>query len=364
MSNYKNGVVLYDFLLVKGGAEKVTLTLAKEIVDVDLCVGFVNRAILPDEKLVSSKPIEISKYIENNVLRVTKTVIDFYFKTKFLVNYDWVIYSGSCAPTAVHNHPFKKNIYYCHTIPRFSYDLYNYYLGLCKHWQKPLFILFAHWLRKIYEAAINQMDLIIANSNNVKNRIMRYLKKDAIVVYPPCDTRQFRWLDQHNYYVSTARLEPLKRVDLIIEAFRQMPDKKLIVISGGSEFNHLKILASDAPNIHFLGWVSDNQLRHYIGKAIASIYIPKDEDFGMSPIESMAAGKPVIGVAEGGLLETIIPEKTGILLNPNPTAEDVSTAVNKLTAKKALEMRHSCEIQAQLFDKTTFLNTMRELITC
>lgn len=364
MPNHRHGVILYDYLLVNGGAEKVTLTLAKEIVNVDLCVDFINHFVLTDEKLAATQLIEIGNYIENNALRVLKTINDFYFKTKFLINYDWVIYSGSCTPVAVYNHPLKKNIYYCHTIPRFAYDLHNYYLSLCKNWQKPLFILFALWLKKIYEPAIDQMDLIVANSNNVKNRIMHHLQKDSVVVYPPCDTQYFHWLDQQDYYVSTARLECLKRVDIIIEAFRHMPDKRLVVISGGNEFNYLKNLASNAHNIHFLGWVNDNQLRNYIGKAIASIYIPKDEDFGMSPIESMAAGKPVIGVAEGGLLETVIPDKTGILLNPNPTPEDVRIAVNTLTPKKAFKMRNDCEIQAQLFDKTIFLNKIRELITC
>ena len=123
----------------------------------------------------------------------------------------------------------------------------------------------------------------------------------------------------------------------------------------------MKRLAADAPNIHFTGWQTEAQLSRWIGNAIAAIYIPMDEDFGMSPVESMAAGKPVIGVAEGGLLETVVPDQTGILLEPPPTADAITAAVNDLTPKRAQEMRSACETRASLFTREIFLEKMRKM---
>ncbi|MCX5882479.1 MAG: glycosyltransferase, partial [Deltaproteobacteria bacterium] len=186
--------------------------------------------------------------------------------------------------------------------------------------------------------------------------------RTAIVIHPPVDTERFCWMGQKDYYVSLARLENFKRVDLIVKAFRQMPEKKLEVTSSGSEMERLKRLASDAPNIHFTGWQTEAQLCRWIGNAIAAIYIPMDEDFGMSPVESMAAGKPVIGVAEGGLLETVVPNQTGILLKPPPTVDAIMAAVHDLTPKRALEMRSACETRARLFTREIFIEKMQRVI--
>jgi glycosyltransferase involved in cell wall biosynthesis len=150
---------------------------------------------------------------------------------------------------------------------------------------------------------------------------------------------------------------------LIIKAFLKMPHKRLIIASGGTELKKLQKLAKNASNIHFTGWLDDAQLTDLLGHAIATLYLPTDEDFGMSPIESMAAGKPVIGVAEGGLLETIIPEQTGILLPPPLTLEAICEAVEAMTPHHALSMRKNCEAQAQRFRIEVFSKKMRQLLS-
>ena len=139
------------------------------------------------------------------------------------------------------------------------------------------------------------------------------MKLESIVIYPPCDTEKFSWIGQGNYYLSTARLMPYKRIDLIIKAFTKLPEIRLVIASTGPDESHLKQLAQGLKNIKFVGDISDQELKKLLGNAIATIYIPKDEDFGMSPVESMAAGKPVIGYGEGGLLETIINGEAGWL---------------------------------------------------
>jgi glycosyltransferase involved in cell wall biosynthesis len=118
----------------------------------------------------------------------------------------------------------------------------------------------------------------------------------------------------------------------------------------------------EAKNITFTGLVDEEELKKQIGRCIATIYVPQDEDFGMSPVESTAAGKPVIGVAEGGLLEITIHGKTGLLINPEPSPEDIISAVRVLTAERALEMREACEQQANLFRKEIFLEKMQNFM--
>ena len=98
-----------------------------------------------------------------------------------------------------------------------------------------------------------------------------------------------------------------------------------------------------------------------LGRCVATIYIPRDEDFGMAPIESMAAGKPVIAVAEGGLLETVVDGETGILIKADPSPDDVMQAVQKMPPERSKDMREACERRAKQFDKDVFINKIREV---
>jgi len=214
-----------------------------------------------------------------------------------------------------------------------------------------------------YERAVKKMDVIVANSENVKRRVRKYFDLDAVVVHPPCDTNRFRWIGQGNYYLSMARHDPLKRVDVIIQAFLDMPGKRLVVASSGPETARLKRLCKNQDNVVFTGDLGDDELATMVGNAIATIYIPCDEDFGISPVESMAAGKPVIGTAEGGLLETIVDRETGILINSDPSPEDVIVAVGEMTSRFALNMRKACEDRAGKFNQEEFLKQMRNIIS-
>jgi glycosyltransferase involved in cell wall biosynthesis len=223
----------------------------------------------------------------------------------------------------------KKIIYYCHTPPRFLYDLKAHYK---ESLSLPAYIflkLFSLAYKPFYERSLRNIDVILANSNNVKKRLKKYLNLDAEILYPPCNT-SYIGKESKGYFLSTARLEPLKRVDMIVDAFRQMPDNQLIVMSGGSQLEELKEKAKDHSNISFTGWVKEKQKRELIAHCEATIYIPKDEDFGMSPVESISAGKPVIGVAEGGLLETVQHLKSGYLIAP----KDLSTNLVRVIKMK------------------------------
>ncbi len=362
MINMDRGAVLYDFFQVPGGAEKVTVELANKFF-ADVVVGFDRSSkSAPFSLSDDCKLVSLDADSSLLLLRTLRLIYAFSRRTDFLESYSWVIYSGNYAPLAVHSHSRGKNVLYCHTPPRFIYDLKGYYKKRYNGLQAPIFNSLVRIMQSCYEKALDNMDIIVANSENVRGRIERYLGKEAVVIHPPCAIENKRWIGQDCYYLSLARLEPYKRVDKLIESFIQMPDKKLVVASGGSDYHRLKNLARNAKNISFTGWLDDMELNELIGRAVASLYVPLDEDFGMSPVESMAAGKPVIGVAEGGLLETVIPNETGTLVSRNFTVNEIICAVKELTPDRAREMRHACENRAKLFSREIFFQKMQNFI--
>ena len=347
---------LYDFLLANGGAEQLALTTVKSFPSLELHTGFINTDLYQ-----ANIAHALTGKVSHPVLQAILMLLAFRYKTNYLVDFETVIYSGSYAPVAVWNHLKGKNIYYCHTPPRFVYDLKTFYLNQIPYWQRPALLALIAYVQKRFEGAIDKMDYLIANSCNVQRRLLNYLGADSNVIYPPVNIQQYSWLSQGDYYLSTARLEPYKRVDMIINAFLEMPDKQLVVTSGGSDQSRLERLANDADNIHFTGWVDEQRLIDLVGKAIATIYLPMDEDFGISPVESMAAGKPVIGAAEGGLLETVIDGETGYLI-PELSHQKIISAVNKLNLKQSKAMRDACQCQAKQFSTARFLDQMQRYI--
>ncbi len=355
-------IVLHDYFESLEGGGRLSTVLAHYL-PADIGYGFARAGHAFLTPLPSSlRHHDLATHSRLPLWRQFKLSRAFAQQTGFLQNYETVVYSGFYTPLAILNHRFGRNLYYCHTPPRFIYDQRQFYLDQVLPVLRPLLKQFTAYLQPRYEEAIRHMDQVVTNSEQVRQRLQHFLGIPSIVVHPPCNTQQFMWRGQGNYYLSVARLDPLKRVDLIVQAFLKLPQYRLIVASGGSESHKLRKLAAHAPHIQFTGWVSESTLMDLVGNAIATLYLPHNEDFGMSPVESMAAGKPVIGVAEGGLLETIIPEVTGILLPPQLTVQSICEAVNYLTPQKSLELRQSCEKRARQFDQAVFLAKMRDLV--
>lgn len=354
-------IILHDAFVVRGGGERLVLTFATDQADA-LCFGYCRPESFDPSVFFKGKILDLGADGGFFGLRTLKLCNAFRYRTRFLADYDVAVYSGILSPLAVYNHLDQRNVCYCHTPPRFAYDKRSECLVRLPAWKRPIMRAYSFWLRQLYSAAMARMDVIVTNSEHVRSRVQRYLGLDALVVYPPIDTSGFVWRGQSDYYLSTARHDQLKRVDIIIKAFIDLPDKKLVVTSGGADTSKLKMLANGASNITFTGLVDEESLRDLVGRAVATVYIPQHEDFGMSPVESMAAGKPVLGVAEGGLLETIQDGRTGVLLAPDPKPEDVAAAVRDLSPAKALSLREACETHAQQFDTKLFLKKMRAIL--
>jgi len=351
-------IVLHDCFRIKGGGERLALSLVRRLADT-LCYGYADRNGFDLSDLAGKNRIDLSATGGPFGWRTLKLLHAFFAKTTFVRDFDVAVYSGILAPVAVRNHPEGRNIFYCHTPPRFIYDQYGFHMRQLEPWKRPFMAGYVPLLRRLYETAVGKMDCILTNSRHVQQRVATYLGKSSVVVHPPCDTDRFVWRGQDDFYLSTARLEPLKRVDIIVRAFLAMPDRRLVVASGGSELQKLRALAAGAGNITFTGWTEDAELLELMGKCIATLYMPIEEDFGISPVESMSAGKPVIGVREGGLVETVLHEETGLLLAPGVTPEQVAEAVLALPAKRARSMREACRRRSELFSEERFIENMR-----
>ncbi len=358
-----NAIVLHDYFELAEGGGRLCLELACGL-GADLGYGFkVEEHPFFASDCFTGTEYQVSSQVRLPVWRQLCLSRDFAGNTGFLADYTTVLYSGSYAPLAVQNHGDKQNIYYCHTPPRFIYDQQDFFLSLIPVWQRPVLRGFNRSFRPKYEKAVAEMNVIVANSATVQGRIKKYLGLNSTIVHPPCDLNKYNWQEPEGFFLSTARLDPLKRVDVIVRAFQKLPDRKLVVVSGGSEFKHIVRLADGFDNIEVLGWVEEKMLQHLLSTCLATVYIPKDEDFGMSPVESMAAGKPVIGVAEGGLLETVVDGETGLLL-PAPDISEglICQAVERCTRKTVMDMKEACQKRAALFNRDIFLDKMKAVL--
>ncbi len=355
-------LILHDYFLYKGGGERLVISLAKNL-GADICTAFIAKDAF-DPRASGIKTIELYKEKAWSRLpgfRYLQVQLSFLFKIGFAKKYDVIIYSGDCL-IALARLRSKRNIAYMHTPPRHLYDAYRERLREYPLWKKIIFVPFVWLNRWRFEALTKRLDAIVTNSKNTQARIKEYLGLDSTVVYPPCDTLPFKNLGYGEYFFSWARLYPIKRVDKIVEAFMGMPDKKLVVASGGPELSKIKKMAEGHANIQILGWINDDQLLEYLGKCLATIYIPVREDFGMSAVESMQAGKPVIGVAEGGLLEIIEDQKNGLLLKSDFTIDDLRTAIRQMTPAQAQAMENACYETARKFNERSFIEGMRGVI--
>lgn len=279
-----------------------------------------------------------------------------------LARHEQVLYSGSYAPLAVRQHTLGKNILYCHTPPRFLYDQHTAFAATVPMGAQWLFRAFCDWLRPRYAQAARAMDVRIANSRAVQERMRHYLGLEADIIFPPCDTRRYSWQESRGYYLSMVRVDHLKRVDLLVRAFRQLPQHRLIIASSGPEAARLQAQSADCPHIHWAGVLSEQQRLDALAGCTATLCVAREEDFGMCAVESLAAGKPVIIAGAGGLREIVNHGHTGLCLAPDPSPEDIAAAVRLLDRAGAQAMRGACEQAAQQYDTARFLAQIREKI--
>ena len=348
--------LLHDFFAEpgrSGGGEKLALLLAK-IFNADIYTGFAESGF---EGLENFSVTQLSKksFSGFRTINIMKS-----FERLKLENYDFFIFSGTnCITASARN---KPNILYMHTPPRYLYDMREWYNKHTNIFGRAGLFYLRRYVYPRDQFYVKQLDRIVTNSETVRKRISQYYGEDVFkkskAVYSFVDNKKYHYREPKDYYVSNARLDPLKRVDLIVKAFCEMPNKKLVVISTGPEMDKIKKIASGHDNIEIRGWVPENEMIDIMSRCICTIQMPINEDLGLGAIESMACGKPCIGANEGGLTETIVKNRTGLLINP--TIDEIVKSINFMTPEKSKSMKNACIQRANKFSKNNFIRTFKK----
>lgn len=269
-----------------------------------------------------------------------------------LNNFDVVVSSSSTFAKGVITPPGTVHICYCHTPTRFLWtDMHAYVQELrAPQTVKQILLPILSHLRMWDRLSADRVDFFIANSETVRHRIKKYYGKESVVLHPPVSINQFSPAAQYEeYYLAGGRLVSYKRFDMIVQAFNRL-GLPLKIFGIGPEEKRLKKMAKK--NIQFLGRVSDEQRAELYRKCKAFLH-PHIEDFGITAVEAMASGRPVIAYGEGGALETVVPGVTGIFLKEQ-TWEHLAGTIIRFDASvfsSATIRKHAEQFAAPLFQE-------------
>lgn len=277
-----------------------------------------------------------------------------------LSEFDLVISSSHCAAKGVITAPNQLHICYCHTPMRYAWDLMHEYLReskLDRGFKGALARMFLHYLRGWDAHSSQRVDHFVANSKYVAKRIEKFYGREASVIYPPVQLSYFQECGKkEGYYMTASRFVPYKRIDLIVEAFSQMPDQKLVVVGDGSEWEKVKKKAK--ANIELLGYQKDGVLKELLQKAKGFVFAAV-EDFGIVPVEAMACGTPVIAFGKGGACETVISGKTGLFF----AEQTISSLIEAVRRFEKMEWDSSqCRKRAEDFSLDRFNSQFNQFV--
>lgn len=324
--------VIHDWLVVNGGAEKVLEQILAIYPAADLytLVDYLpekDRGWLDGRQVKTTfiQKLPFASKLYRNYFPFFSIAIEQFD----LSEYDIIISSSYAVAKGVITGPEQKHICYCHSPARYAWDLQAQYLkesGMERGVKSIFARYFLHKFRLWDVRTSNGVDVFVANSLFIKKRIWKCYRREAEVVYPPVNIKRFSFSNEKDdYYFAASRLVPYKRIDLIVDAFSKMPDKKLKVIGDGPEMEKIKSLATS--NIEMLGYQSDEVMVEVMRKAKAFVFAA-EEDFGIVPVEAQSCGTPVIAYGKGGCLETVKDGVSGIYFN-SQTVESLCAAVRR-----------------------------------
>ncbi|MFH0864375.1 MAG: glycosyltransferase [Candidatus Gottesmanbacteria bacterium] len=400
--------LVHDYLKEYGGAERVLEALTEIYPEAPIYTAFCDKdstagRAFSQKKIITSGFDQILQW--KNLFSPLRFLTPIIWESFDFSSFDLVISSASWYITkSIITKPPTVHICYCHTPPRW---LYGYQTA--REWKKFLPIriygeILAHWLRQYdYTAAqrparnathgvAGGVDYFIANSINTQERIKKFYRRDSTVIYPPVylskagkmlkspvsnffGTKPVRsrpdsvgtpFVPQKlnglpaSYFLVVSRLAAAKNIDLTIKACNELKEE-LWIVGSGSQEKYLRSISG--PTIKFLGQVSDSELSEIYKNCKALICTAIDEDFGITPVEAQAAGRPVIAFRGGGYLETVIENKTGVFYNEQ-TVESLIEAIEKLSPSAGgLDIKEDdCRQQAEKFGKDEFKNNMLKFI--
>ncbi len=363
MSNIKNNemkvALVHDYLKEYGGAERVLLALHEIFPEAPIytvfCVknssaGRVFKDIVVMESWFGKLPFA------DRLISPLRFLLPVIWKSFDFKNYDLVISSASWAITKGFASGKTKEICYCHTPPRYLYG-YETSRNWKKHWYVRFYALIVNHFMRMYDfSRAQKVTRFIANSFEVQQRIKKFYRKDSEIIYPPVDIpptayrKQQKAVSNKQYFLAGGRLEQAKNFDLVIKACNELK-VPLKIYGSGTQENYLKSISG--LSVEFLGRVSDEEKFKLMADCKAFIVMAKDEDFGITPVEAMAAGAPIIAYRGGGYRETVVEGKTGVFVEEATVESLVGVLRNMGEVGKKIKSE-DCRKRAEKFSKERF----------
>lgn len=353
--------LVHDYLNEFGGAERVLLALSEIFPEAPIYTAFYKKDSqaykrLKNKKIITSWVQNIpffSKYL-HSPLRFLAPVIwgsfDFSDYDLVISSASWYITKGF--GTRGTNKQKPVEICYCHTPPRWLYG-FKTSIELQKYWPVRIYAKIVGKFMKKYDYKMAQrVNYFIANSKNVAQRIKNFYRRDSTVIYPPVEIEQIPRVKKENFYLIVSRIVGGKGIDLAVKAAIKLGINLKVVGSPAGYYTEYKNLQKISKNkVEFLGYVDDKEIARLYAQAKAFLVLSMDEDFGITPVEAMLAGTPVIAFRGGGYIESVVENKTGIFFN-EPTTESLSEAIRKFERMKFNP--EDCKQQANKFNKNRF----------
>lgn len=362
MAAFVKIAIVHDWMVSPGGAERLVLYMHELWPDAPIYTAAYEPSKFPEFKATDVRPTWLNK------IGLAKTKHQLFtiprawaFKSLNLSDYDVVVSSCSAESKYVKTGPKTIHICYCNTPIRYYWSDYDWYrqnppfgrLNWLAQIALPVLIPF---LRRMDYRAAQKVDFYIANSRNVATRIQKYYHRDSVVIYPGVAVKNFKVSGEPGrYYLVLGRQVAYKRLDLAVDAFNDL-GLPLVVAGTGEDIARQKLRSKD--NITYLGRVPDEDLAALYAGAKGLIF-PGEEDFGIVPVEAMAAGRPVIAYGRGGILETVVDGKTGLFFHEQSVGALVA-AVKKAEGTKFDPM--VCRAQAEKFDESIFKQKMNKFV--
>ncbi|MFS2186191.1 glycosyltransferase family 4 protein [Mucilaginibacter sp. Mucisp84] len=353
--------LVHEWLTVIGGSENVFKEIAALYPDADIYTLVARKETIVklglsghkiNTSFIQKLPFAKTKY------RAYLPLFPLAIEQFDLSGYDLIISSSHAVAKGALTHSNQIHICYCHSPIRYAWDLHHQYLkesGLDKGLKGFIAKYLLHRIRQWDIISTNRVDHFIANSNYIARRIKKIYGRESTVIYPNVATEDFLPVyEKKDYYVTCSRFVPYKKIDLIVQAFAQMPDKKLFVIGEGPDFKKVSKLTTS--NTTLLGYQPFDVLKKYLAEGKAFVFAA-EEDFGILPVEAQACGTPVIAFGKGGALESVVENKTGIFFYEQ-SAEAIKEAVERFEVNESLFNYKEITRHASSFSTDIFKNEL------
>lgn len=363
--------IVHEWFAVLAGSEKVVQELCALYPGADLFFVYADPRTLAETAYIRGRRVQTS--FINGLPRAAKSfraylpLMPLAVEQFDLSGYDLVISSSHAVAKGVLTGPDQLHISYVHSPIRYAWDLQHQYLresGMNRGLKGWLAKWILHKIRLWDYRTAAGVDCFIANSEFIARRVKKVYGREAMVIYPPVSVDDFELRrDKMDYFLTASRLAPYKRTDLIVAAFCQMPDKRLVVIGDGPEMPKIVALAQGHRNIEILGYQPFAVLKEKMQGARAFVFAA-EEDFGIAPVEAQACGTPVIAFGRGGALETVragTQAPTGVFFGTQ-TVASVVAAVSRFERSADLYTPDNCRRNAERFSAQRFRRELGEFI--